>query len=88
MLVPQSTWWALQDLAQISLECKGYRVLLARDGQESVRLFEANWEKIDLVVLDVVMPQLTGPEAYSRMCALSPIFPSFSRLGTLRNQLR
>jgi CheY-like chemotaxis protein len=30
------------------LESKGYRVLMARDGEEAVRPFEANWQKIGL----------------------------------------
>jgi PAS domain S-box-containing protein len=50
----------------------GYKVLLAPDGAEAVTLFEAQRDAIDLVILDVVMPRLSGPEALARMAKLRP----------------
>jgi two-component system cell cycle sensor histidine kinase/response regulator CckA len=38
----------------------GYTVLTAVDGQEAVRVFEANADSISLVILDVVMPRMDG----------------------------
>jgi PAS domain S-box-containing protein len=50
----------------------GYRVILAADGEEAVREFEARADQIDLVVLDYVMPKMTGAECYRRMRATRP----------------
>jgi DNA-binding NtrC family response regulator len=54
------------------LEVLGYKVVLAFDGAMAVQRFQENLESIDIVVLDVVMPGLSGPEAYSQMAANHP----------------
>jgi DNA-binding response OmpR family regulator len=53
------------DLVRHVLEADGYRVELARDGAEALELFESC--PPDLVVLDVMMPRLTGFEVLSRL---------------------
>ena len=45
----------------------GYEVLLANDGQEALELYKLNQDKIDLVLLDMVMPVMGGGEAFDRM---------------------
>jgi PAS domain S-box-containing protein len=45
----------------------GYTVLVARDGEEAVDVFRKNRDRIDLAILDVVMPQKGGKEAYEEM---------------------
>jgi PAS domain S-box-containing protein len=54
------------------LEALGYRVLLAQDGKEAVKVYGKNQDKIDIVVLDVVMPGMGGGEAYDRMKDINP----------------
>ncbi len=58
---------ALRDVARSMLEELGYTVLLARDGEEALEVYEANRGRIDLVILDVVMTRAGGHEAYERM---------------------
>jgi CheY-like chemotaxis protein len=62
----------LRELAQETLEALGYRVVLATNGTEAVELFKANSDRIDLVILDVVMPGLSGPDAYLEMSGIRP----------------
>lgn len=62
----------LRNTAQEMLQKLGYRVIVAADGKESLELFQENREHIDLVVMDVVMPGLSGPEAYLKMCEQQP----------------
>jgi two-component system cell cycle sensor histidine kinase/response regulator CckA len=62
----------LRQSAQEMLEALGYSVIVASDGLEAVRLFKANCEQIGLVILDVVMPSLSGPDAFLQMTALQP----------------
>ena len=45
----------------------GYEVLLAENGQEALELYKKNQDKIDLVLLDMVMPVMGGGEAFDRM---------------------
>lgn len=56
-----------------SLERYGYRVLEASDGEQAVQLFEARDGEIDLVVLDVGLPQLDGFAVLSRIRQASNI---------------
>ena len=51
------------------LQVAGYRVLKASVSSEAVPIFERNAEEIDLVLSDVQMPGLTGPELASRQTA-------------------
>jgi signal transduction histidine kinase len=62
----------LRQSAQEMLQALGYRVHLAANGIDAVRLFTTNSDQIDLVVLDVVMPGLSGPDAYSQMASIRP----------------
>ncbi len=54
------------------LEQRGFAVLTAADGQEGVELFQENAEEIGAVILDLIMPRVSGEEAYRRMRALRP----------------
>lgn len=58
----------LREIARQTLSQLGYHVLVAVDGEQAVEIFRLHHAKIDLVVLDVVLPRLGGPEAYSFMC--------------------
>jgi PAS domain S-box-containing protein len=44
------------------LEQHGYRVLAAPNGEEALRVFEQCGHRIDLLISDVVMPRMRGPE--------------------------
>ena len=54
------------------LETMGYRVLIARDGKETIEVYEKNRDDVDIVVLDMVMPNIGGGEAYDRMKEINP----------------
>ena len=42
----------------------GYQVILAVDGQDAIEKFEANRDKVKLVLMDMIMPRKSGKEAY------------------------
>ncbi|WP_176957666.1 PAS domain-containing sensor histidine kinase [Mariprofundus sp. KV] len=54
------------------LEGMGYRVMTAKDGREAVEVYQSHGDKIDMVLLDVVMPRLSGPEALDAIKAINP----------------
>jgi Response regulator containing CheY-like receiver, AAA-type ATPase, and DNA-binding domains len=47
-------------------------VMLARDGKEAVDIYQKNHDNIDMVILDVVMPEMGGSEAYDKMKGVNP----------------
>jgi len=59
-------------LVESSLTELGYTVLVARNGEDAVALFKNNQARISLALLDVVMPQKGGKEAYEAMCREKP----------------
>jgi signal transduction histidine kinase/ActR/RegA family two-component response regulator len=71
----------VRGLSHRILTAGGYTVLVASDGEEAVRLFEAHQSEIDLVLLDAVMPRMGGREAYDRMRALRPGIPALFASG-------
>jgi len=71
----------LRDTAQEMLQALGYRILAASDGANALELFRLNADQIDLIVMDVVMPSLSGPEAYLEMSALRPGIPVLFTTG-------
>ena len=54
------------------LEHAGLTVLQAVDGQDALEVYAANADRIDLVLLDLDMPQLNGEQVFARLQALTP----------------
>lgn len=50
----------------------GYEVLLANGGKEALRIFGENKDRINLLILDLIMPDLSGEIVYDRIKALRP----------------
>ena len=65
----------LREMTIEVLESLGYRVILVSDGEEAVKEFAAHRDDISLLLLDVVMPKMQGPDAYARICELKPDVP-------------
>jgi PAS domain S-box-containing protein len=63
---------AVRELVEGILIKFGYRVLLASDGEDAVAKFSAHRDEIDLVLLDLIMPKLSGKAAYDQISRLRP----------------
>jgi PAS domain S-box-containing protein len=59
-------------IGQELLEAMGYQVLTAKDGKEAIKVYRKNQDKIDIVVLDMVMPRMGGGKAYDHMKEINP----------------
>jgi signal transduction histidine kinase len=57
---------AVRELVRVALTRAGFRVLAARDGEEALVRAAAHPGRIDLLLSDVVMPGLSGPELARR----------------------
>jgi DNA-binding response OmpR family regulator len=52
------------------LQQHGYRVLVAEDGIEAIEVFQRERGRIDLVILDLTMPRLSGRDAFRELRSL------------------
>lgn len=50
----------MRKLIKDFLAAKGYSIIEAEDGEKALQIFEENQPKIDLILLDVMMPKLDG----------------------------
>jgi two-component system, cell cycle sensor histidine kinase and response regulator CckA len=57
---------------QAMLNKLGYEVLLANGGKEALRVFDENKDRIDLLILDMIMPDLGGEIVYERIKSIRP----------------
>jgi CheY-like chemotaxis protein len=62
----------LVDIGRQMLEALGYHVMVARTGREAVEIYEKNQDSIDMVVLDMIMPDMGGAQACDRMKEINP----------------
>lgn len=53
---------SIRDFVVINLRRNGYDVLEASNGEEAINLFNDNSDKIDIVILDIMMPIVDGLE--------------------------
>lgn len=78
----------VRQLIGAMLRRRGYQVLEARSGSEAVNLAEQDPLAIDLLVTDVVMPKMSGPELAGILRALRPGIKVLYISGYLEDQLR
>ncbi len=63
---------SVRRLVRLVLEEYGYQVIEAVDGQDAVVSYLHNQDRIDLVILDVVMPKKNGMAVYAEISAVRP----------------
>ena len=63
---------AVLEVNQEILETLGYQVIAASSGSEAIDLFK-NRENIDLVLLDMIMPGMSGAETFDALRSINPI---------------
>ncbi len=63
---------AVRRFAVAALKSKGYEVLQASDGFEALEVMKQNGNHVDIVVSDVVMPEMDGPTLLKELRKLDP----------------
>lgn len=53
----------------------GYRVIDTADGRQALEICQKEKDNIDLVILDVVMPEISGPDTYRNLQKINPHLP-------------
>ena len=54
------------------LKTLGYTILTAQDGSSAIDLYKNSKENIDLVILDMVMPEMGGGEVFDELKKINP----------------
>ncbi|MFX1412042.1 MAG: response regulator, partial [Promethearchaeota archaeon] len=62
----------IRTLLQQALEGAGYTVLLAEDGPQALEVYRQRGKDIDLVVLDMGLPRLSGLETFQQLWEIDP----------------
>ncbi|MGB5985659.1 MAG: ATP-binding protein [Desulfobacterales bacterium] len=62
----------IRDTAQAQLEALGYEVILAADGVEGLVAYQRHRNRIDAVVLDLIMPRMNGEECFRALKKINP----------------
>ena len=65
----------MRQMMQEALEALGYKVIAAQDGREAINQFHLHKSQISLAVLDMVMPQMSGPAVYAHLSETVPHLP-------------
>ena len=62
-------------IIEVSLEilnALGYQVLTARSGKEAIEVYKKNKDKIDIIILDMILPDIGGGKVYDRIKEINP----------------
>ncbi len=63
---------AICDIAMDALQDIGFNVILSRSGEDAVKLYKEMWNKINLVIIDVIMPGINGYETFNLLHNINP----------------
>ena len=58
---------ALIEMVRLMLESKGYKVLTAINGSEAIEMYRLRKNKIDIVLTDMGLPEMTGMDVYKKI---------------------
>lgn len=64
--------YIIRELAREILESNNFNILMAKHGAEGAKIYEEAKERIDLVVLDMIMPEMGGKETFHAIKTLDP----------------
>lgn len=62
----------VRDACKHMLEAIGYRVLTAGNGKEALEIYREYSLRIDIILLDMIMPGMNGSEVYDRITGINP----------------
>lgn len=63
------------DVGKAMLEKLGYRVIVANNGRQALDVIQKGTERIDLVLLDLIMPEMDGGKTFDRIREIKPTIP-------------
>ncbi len=82
----------IRDLGKRILERSGYKVITASNGNEALDLYKREMERVSLVILDFIMPEMSGTQCLEKLLKIDPqvkalIASGFTVTGDAKNLL-
>ncbi|MBN1397995.1 MAG: response regulator, partial [Bacteroidetes bacterium] len=78
---------SLQDLVRATLESRRFKVMTAFDGHEAISIYEKNRNKIDVVLLDMLMPNMNGLVTIPALKRINPNVKIIGMSGSMLENL-
>jgi two-component system, cell cycle sensor histidine kinase and response regulator CckA len=78
---------AIRTLVQMALERHGYRVLAAGSGADALEISNGHQGRIDLLITDVVIPDMNGPEIARQLAVSRPNLSTLFMSGYMDDSL-
>jgi signal transduction histidine kinase/ActR/RegA family two-component response regulator len=76
----------VREFVSTALQKLGYSVSLCINGAEAVEYFKDSHQNVDLVILDLIMPVLNGPDTFRKLKAIDPDVKVLISSGFSQNQ--
>jgi CheY-like chemotaxis protein len=58
---------SVRQVSQLFLEQNGFKILIAESGPRALKIFREHASEIDLVLLDLTMPEMSGEEVFHKL---------------------
>ncbi len=78
----------IRDFLQTILGQSGYKVILAADGMEGFQTYTQKMKEIDLVLLDMGLPGMSGEDVLSNILSMNPNAKVISTSGYIEPEVR
>ena len=62
----------IADVSEMILKSSGYDVVIAKSGEEAIEVYKENHSRIDMVILDMILPDMGGGDTYDRLKEINP----------------
>ena len=76
----------IREMAAEMLNNLGYNVIVCRSGNEAVKLYSIHSDKINLALIDIIMPGIDGYETYTQLKQINPWIKAFFISGYSVNE--
>ena len=63
---------AITEISTELIECLGYKAMSAGSGIEALEIYKKKMKDIDILIIDLIMPEMGGGELYDRLKKLNP----------------
>jgi len=76
----------IRKTAQKILNLCGYETIIAANGREAIEIYKNDYEKINLIILDMVMPEMSGKEVYIALKEINPKLRTLMASGFIQDE--
>jgi PAS domain S-box-containing protein len=77
---------AIREITRDSLEVYNYHTMLASDGVEALAVYAQNWQRIAVVMVDMMMPHLDTPSVIQALQQINPDVKIIAMSGSTLNE--